>query len=85
MTRKLKGKQPFETEISIDETDTETTLEAQILISAELKGMGVEFVGLSRLFDGSRVPAEGCAHENVRCRCADGGRRRFAGAGVRES
>ncbi len=52
LTSKLKGKEPFETEVSIDETDAETTLAAQIFITAELKRMRVEFAGLAPRFPG---------------------------------
>lgn len=52
LTKELKRALPFETEVSIDETETETTLLAQIFISLELRKMEVEFIGLAPRFSG---------------------------------
>ena len=52
-TRKLKGKEGFEAELSIDETETETTLLAQVFISAELARSGRRFLSLAPRFVGN--------------------------------
>jgi hypothetical protein len=52
LTEDLKGKEPFDAEISVDETEKETTPLEQVFISNELKGRGVQLVGLAPRFPG---------------------------------
>lgn len=57
--------------MSIDETETETTLLAQLFISSELKEMGVEFVGLAPRFVGHFEKAI----DYYQSRCSETGRK----------
>jgi len=47
------GSHPFEVEISVDETDTPTTVAEHYLVSAELKRLGVQWVSLAPRFIGA--------------------------------
>lgn len=48
----LRGSQPFEVEVSVDETESVTTLEEHIYIAAELKRLGVRWVSLAPRYVG---------------------------------
>ena len=53
MYRHLAGKSiPFELEISVDETDTPTTLVEHFIIASELKRLGVQWASLAPRFSG---------------------------------
>ena len=53
VTKMLKGNEPFDAEISIDETETETTTLALIFISSELVKRKIEFIGIAPRFIGN--------------------------------
>jgi len=52
LTKDLKGREPFDAEISVDETQKETTPLEQVFISNELKEKGVQLAGLAPHFPG---------------------------------
>ena len=47
------GERPFELEVSVDETESVTTIEEHIYIASELKRLGVRWVSLARATSGA--------------------------------
>ena len=52
LTKSLKGRESFDAEISVDETEKETAPREQVFISQELEERGLKLVGLAPRFPG---------------------------------